>query len=96
MELPTDWQFWEEHDIAFLERLEIEMDIANSLEHGLLELFIMKDFMACNKYLPIDPRRQAMKDYQTDPAIQGRVNGIVGDILEIVEACNESLHTEEH
>lgn len=51
----------------------------------LMDYFIMKDFMACNKYLPIDPRRQAMADYQTDPIIQGRINDIVGDILKIVE-----------
>jgi hypothetical protein len=51
----------------------------------LMDYFIMKDFMAYNKYLPIDPRRQAMSDYQSDPIIQGRINDIVGDILKIVE-----------
>jgi hypothetical protein len=59
-----------------------------------MDFFIMKDFMACNKWLPIDPRKQAMTEYQIDPAVQGRVNGIVGDILEIIEDDNGSLHSE--
>ena len=63
------------------------------LADQLMDYFIMKDFMACNSYLPIDPRRQAMSDYQTDPAVQGRVNGVVGDILKIVEDNGGSLHT---
>ena len=56
-----------------------------NIRNRLMDLFIMKDFMACNRWLPIDPRKQAMTDYQTDPAVQGRVNSVVGDILEIVE-----------
>jgi hypothetical protein len=56
-----------------------------NITNQLMDYFIMVDFLAYNKYLPIDPRRQAMTDYQTDPIIQGRVNGIVGDILKIVE-----------
>jgi hypothetical protein len=59
-----------------------------------MDLFIMKDFMAHNRFLPIDPRRQAMSDYQSDPIIQGRVNEIVGDILEIMEDSDGSLYTE--
>jgi hypothetical protein len=60
----------------------------------LMDYFIMKDFMAHNKYLPIDPRRQAMTSYQTNPAMQSRINGVVGDILKIVENNDDSLHTE--
>jgi hypothetical protein len=57
-----------------------------------MDYFIMVDFLAHNKYLPVDPRRQAMTDYQTDPVIQGRINGIVEDILKIVGGNDDSLH----
>jgi hypothetical protein len=67
-----------------------------NIMNQLMDYFIMKDFMACNRYLPIDPRRQAMSDYQSDPVIQGRVNDIVGDILKIVEDNNGSLHSEKN
>ena len=62
----------------------------------LMDLFIMRDFMARNKWLPIDPRRQAMLDYQTNPIIRQRINDIVGDVLRIVEDDNDSLHTGEN
>jgi hypothetical protein len=65
------------------------------LQSKLMELFIMKDFEACNKYLPISPRRQAWEDYQSDPIMQQRVNGIVGDVLEVIEKYG-SLHTEKN
>lgn len=55
------------------------------IRNELMDLFIIRDFMACNRWLPLDPRRQAMADYQSDPVVQGRVNDIVGDILRIVE-----------
>lgn len=64
------------------------------IQNELMDFFILKDFMACNKWLPIDPRRQAMTDYQSDPIIRGRINNIVGDILEIVEDGDDSLRTE--
>lgn len=63
------------------------------LQSKLMELFIMKDFMACNKYLPISPRKQALKDYIDNSAIQQRVNSIVSDVLEVVEKY-DSLHSE--
>lgn len=70
------------------------MSIEN-IKNQLMDYFILCDFTASNKYLPIDPRRQAMTDYLSDPVIQGRVNGIVGDILEIVEGNDDSAHSEE-
>lgn len=63
-----------------------------NMTNQLMDYFIMADFMACNKWLPIDPRRQAMTDYQTNPAIQRRINSIVEDILKIVGDNDESLH----
>lgn len=63
------------------------------LQSKLMELFIMKDFMACNKYLPISPRRAALMEYQSDPIMQQRINGIVGDVLEVIEKY-DSLHSE--
>jgi len=63
------------------------------LQSKLMEMFIIKDFVACNSYLPLSPRRQALEDYQSDPIIQQRVNGIVGDILEVIEKYG-GLHTE--
>jgi hypothetical protein len=75
--------------------MEISMDTANLLEHKLLELFIMKDFMAYNKYLPINPRRQALENYQNDSLIQQRVNGVVGDVLEVVETY-VNVHSEKN
>ena len=65
------------------------------LQSKLMELFIMKDFMACNKYLPINPRRVALMEYQNDPLMQQRVNGIVGDVLEVVERY-VSIHSEKN
>lgn len=67
-----------------------------NIRNRLMDYFIMADFMACNQWLPIDPRRQAMTDYQADPAIQGRVNSIVGNILKIMEEDNGSLHSEKN
>jgi hypothetical protein len=67
-----------------------------NIMNQLMDYFIMKDFIEHNKYLPIDPRRQAMTDYQTDPVMQGRINGVVGDILKIVEENNDSLHSEKN
>jgi hypothetical protein len=67
-----------------------------NIRNRLMDFFIMKDFMACNKWLPIDPRRQAMTEYQIDPAVHSRVNGIVGDILEIIEDDNDSLYSEKN
>jgi hypothetical protein len=67
-----------------------------NIANKLMDYFIMADFMACNKWLPIDPRRQAMTDYQNDPAIQERINSIVGDILKIVEDNDDGLHTKEN
>lgn len=63
------------------------------LQSKLMELFIMKDFMACNKYLPVSPKKQALRDYMDSPVIQQRVNGIVNDVLGIVEKY-DSLHSE--
>jgi hypothetical protein len=65
------------------------------LQSKLMELFIVKDFMACNKYLPINPRRAALMEYQSDPIMQQRVNGIVGDILEVIEK-HAGLHSEKN
>jgi hypothetical protein len=67
-----------------------------NIMNQLMDYFIMKDFIEHNKYLPIDSRRQAMTDYQTDPIIQSRINDIVGDILKIVEENNDSLHSEKN
>jgi hypothetical protein len=61
-----------------------------------MDYFIMADFMACNKWLSVDPRRQAMTEYQIDPTVQGRVNDIVGDILEIIEDSDDSIHSEKN
>lgn len=65
------------------------------LQSKLMELFIMKDFMAYNKYLPVSPRRAAWEDYRDDPLMQRRVNGIVGDVLEVVET-HASIHSEKN
>lgn len=66
-----------------------------TLQNKLMELFIVKDYMACNKYLPINPRRAALMEYQSDPIMQQRVNGVVGDVLEVVERY-ASLHSEKN
>lgn len=55
------------------------------LQSKLMELFILKDYVAYNKYLPVNPRRQALLDYQNSPTVQQRVNGVVGDVLEVME-----------
>ena len=55
------------------------------LQSKLMELFIVKDYMSHNKYLPLNPRRQAFEDYHDDPHVQRRVNEVVGDVLGIVE-----------
>jgi hypothetical protein len=64
---------------------------AKDIQNELMDLFIMRDFMACNRWLPIDPRRQAMANYQSDPIVRGRINDIVGNILRIIE--DDKLHT---
>ena len=66
-----------------------------TLQSKLMELFIVKDFMACNKYLPISPRRTALREYQNDPLMQQRVNDVVGDVLEVMEKYG-SLHSEKN
>jgi hypothetical protein len=40
------------------------------LQSKLMEMFILKDFMACNKWLPLNPRRQAFEDYQNDVVVR--------------------------
>lgn len=66
------------------------------LQSKLMELFIIKDFMANNKYLPLSPRRQAFEDYANNPIIQQRVNGVVGDIFRLVEVYGNAVHSEEN
>ena len=55
------------------------------LQDKLMGMFIMKDFMEHNQYLPLNPRRQAFENYQNSPDIQCRVNEVVGKILELVD-----------
>lgn len=55
------------------------------LQSKLMEMFILKDFMACNKWLPLNPRRQAFEDYRNDVAVRCRINENVEEILEVIE-----------
>jgi hypothetical protein len=56
----------------------------DNIANQLMQMFIMKDFIASNKYLPINPCRQAWEDYRDNPIVQQRVNSVVGEILEII------------
>ena len=56
-----------------------------SIENELMGMFILKDFMATHAWLPLNPKRQAIEEYRSNPAVQQRINGIVGDVLEAIE-----------
>ena len=66
------------------------MDVANSIEHELLSMFIFKDFIATHAWLPLNPKRQAIEEYQSNPVVQQRINDIVGNILEIIEKYGDA------
>ena len=56
-----------------------------TVENELMQMFILKDYLATHNWLPINPKRQAVEEYQSNPIVQQRVNNIVGDILEVIE-----------
>ena len=54
-------------------------------ENELMQMFILKDYLATHNWLPINPKRQAIEEYHLNPVVQQRVNNIVGDILGVIE-----------
>ena len=56
-----------------------------TIENELMQMFILKDYLATHNWLPINPKRQAIEEYHLNPAVQQRVNSLVGDILEVIE-----------
>ena len=56
-----------------------------TVENELMQMFILKDYLATHAWLSPNPKRQAIEEYRLNPAVQQRVNNAVGDILEIVE-----------
>lgn len=55
-----------------------------NMQDELMQRFIIKDYLDHNKYLALNPRKQALQDYMENPEIRCRVNEIVGTTLEIV------------
>lgn len=55
-----------------------------SMQDELMQRFIIKDYLDNNKYLALNPKKQALQDYMDNSEIQHRVNEIVGITLEIV------------
>ena len=56
-----------------------------SMQDELMQRFIIKDYLDNNKYLALNPKKQAFQDYMGNSEVQRRVNEIVGTVLEVVE-----------
>jgi hypothetical protein len=67
------------------------------IQNELMQFFIVQDFIAHNKYLPLSPRRQALIDYRENVSVQERVHAIVEPVLAIIERgkANDKIRLQE-
>lgn len=55
-----------------------------NIQDKLMERFILKDYLDHNRWIALQPKKQAIMDYMQSPVIQQRVNGVVGVVLEVL------------